>query len=64
MQRLPLPPGARMQGPPLMPAECWLQAYGEKGFGEVPPGATLEFDVELLSVKTSSRGYQVKIVEG
>lgn len=26
-------------------------AYGSKGYGEVPPGATLDFDVELLSIK-------------
>lgn len=39
-------------------------AYGDKGVGEVPPGATLEFDVELLSIKQDARGYQVKLVEG
>ena len=35
-----------------------------QGRGEVPPGATLSLDVELLSVKQDSRGYQVKLVEG
>jgi len=39
-------------------------AYGKKGIGEVPPDATLEFEVELLSVKTSPFGYRVKLVEG
>ena len=44
---------------------CWaLQGYGEKGIGEIPGGATLELDVELLSVKTSPFGSRVKIVEG
>ena len=41
-----------------------LQGYGEKGIGEIPGGATLELDVELLSVKTSPFGSRVKIVEG
>lgn len=40
------------------------QAYGKRGFGEVPGDATLDFDVELLSVKQDSRGYQVKLIEG
>lgn len=35
-----------------------------QGVGEVPPGATLDFDVELLSIKADARGYQVKLVEG
>ncbi|CAL5222332.1 g4680 [Coccomyxa viridis] len=39
-------------------------AYGKKGIGEVPPDATLEFEVELLSVKTSPFGFRTKIVEG
>lgn len=34
------------------------------GIGEIPGGATLEMDVELLSIKNSPLGYQVKIVEG
>ena len=41
-----------------------LQAYGKKGIGEVPGDATLEFDVELLSVKTDAIGYRTKLVEG
>ena len=41
-----------------------LQAYGEKGIGEIPPNATLDIDVQLLSIKSSSFGYQTKLVEG
>ena len=41
-----------------------LQGYGERGIGEVPGGAVLELDVELLSVKTNPFGARVKIVEG
>jgi FKBP-type peptidyl-prolyl cis-trans isomerase len=39
-------------------------AYGTKGYGEVPPGATLTVDVALLSIKTSPIGTRVKLVEG
>lgn len=45
----------------LVPPEL---GYGKKGIGEVPGGATLEFEVELLSVKNSPLGYRVKLVEG
>jgi FKBP-type peptidyl-prolyl cis-trans isomerase len=45
----------------LIPPEL---GYGDKGVGEVPGGATLEVDVELLSIKTSPFGSRVKIVEG
>ena len=41
-----------------------MQAYGEKGYGEIPPGATLDIEVQLLSIKTSPFGSRVKIVEG
>ncbi|XP_031489254.1 peptidyl-prolyl cis-trans isomerase FKBP16-4, chloroplastic-like [Nymphaea colorata] len=39
-------------------------AYGSKGVQEIPPNATLELDVELLTVKQSPFGYAVKIIEG
>ena len=35
-----------------------------QGVGEVPGNATLEFDVQLLSIKTDSIGARVKLVEG
>jgi peptidylprolyl isomerase len=38
--------------------------YGKRGFGEIPGGATLTFDVALLSIKTSPFGARVKLVEG
>ena len=41
-----------------------VQGYGDKGLSEIPGGATLELDVELLSVKTSPFGSRVKLVEG
>lgn len=41
-----------------------MQAYGNKGFGEIPPGASLNIDLELLSIKTSPYGYRTKLVEG
>lgn len=39
-------------------------AYGPKGIGEIPPNATLQIDIELLSIKTSPFGSRVKLVEG
>ncbi|XP_021836694.1 peptidyl-prolyl cis-trans isomerase FKBP16-4, chloroplastic isoform X2 [Spinacia oleracea] len=39
-------------------------AYGKKGIQEIPPNATIEFDVELLSIKQSPFGSPVKLVEG
>eukprot|EP00879_Flechtneria_rotunda_P015960 GHRR01016692.1.p1 GENE.GHRR01016692.1~~GHRR01016692.1.p1 ORF type:complete len:236 (+),score=63.01 GHRR01016692.1:755-1462(+) len=38
--------------------------YGDRGLGEIPGGATLEVDVELLSIKTSPLGYRTKVIEG
>jgi FKBP-type peptidyl-prolyl cis-trans isomerase len=39
--------------------------YGEKGAGDgvVPPNATLEFTVELMSVRAPDEGLEVKVVE-
>eukprot|EP00878_Enallax_costatus_P005444 GHUV01005715.1.p1 GENE.GHUV01005715.1~~GHUV01005715.1.p1 ORF type:complete len:238 (+),score=61.20 GHUV01005715.1:112-825(+) len=45
----------------LVPANL---GYGSKGYGEIPPDATLQIDVELLSIKTSPLGYRTKLVEG
>ncbi|KAG9459274.1 hypothetical protein H6P81_003782 [Aristolochia fimbriata] len=39
-------------------------AYGSKGVQEIPPNATIELDVELLSIKQSPFGTPVKIIEG
>ncbi|KAI4300388.1 hypothetical protein L6164_033773 [Bauhinia variegata] len=39
-------------------------AYGSKGILEIPPNATIELDVELLSIKQTPFGTPVKIVEG
>lgn len=39
-------------------------AYGSKGVQEIPPNATIELDIELLSIKQSPFGSPVKIVEG
>ncbi|KAL6764442.1 FKBP-type peptidyl-prolyl cis-trans isomerase [Haematococcus lacustris] len=45
----------------LVPPEL---AYGDKGVGEIPGGATLTVDLEVLSIKTSPLGYRTKLVEG
>ena len=39
-------------------------AYGSKGYGEIPPNASLLIDVQLLSIKQNAIGTQVKLVEG
>ncbi|KAL4273674.1 hypothetical protein GQ457_13G013080 [Hibiscus cannabinus] len=39
-------------------------AYGKKGVQEIPPDATIELDVELLSIKQSPFGTPVKVIEG
>ncbi|WIA08928.1 hypothetical protein OEZ86_011517 [Tetradesmus obliquus] len=45
----------------LVPPEL---GYGSRGVGEIPPNATLQVDIELLSIKTSAFGYRTKLVEG
>lgn len=55
--------GMRVGGRRLLKVPPQL-AYGKKGYGEIPPNATVDFDVELLSVKTSAVGFKVKLVEG
>ncbi|KAK9127612.1 hypothetical protein Syun_016409 [Stephania yunnanensis] len=37
-------------------------AYGKKGVQEIPPNATIELNVELLSIKQSPFGTPVKII--
>ncbi|XP_028557219.1 peptidyl-prolyl cis-trans isomerase FKBP16-4, chloroplastic-like isoform X8 [Dendrobium catenatum] len=39
-------------------------AYGSKGVQEIPPNATIELDVELISIKSSPFGFGVKLIEG
>jgi hypothetical protein len=41
-------------------SDCVLQGYGSRGVGEIPPNATLQIDIELLSIKTSPLGYRTK----
>ncbi|KAL3680573.1 hypothetical protein R1sor_023529 [Riccia sorocarpa] len=45
----------------ILPPEL---AYGDRGVQEIPPNATIEFNVELLSIKQSPFGSAVKVVEG
>ncbi|CAH8339411.1 unnamed protein product [Eruca vesicaria subsp. sativa] len=37
-------------------------AYGKKGVQEIPPNATIELDIELLSIKQSPFGYVKSII--
>lgn len=39
-------------------------AYGNSQVGEIPPGATLDVDIELLSIKTNPLGFRTKLIEG
>ncbi|KAL2621446.1 hypothetical protein R1flu_001651 [Riccia fluitans] len=39
-------------------------AYGDRGVQEIPGNATIELNVELLSIKQSPFGSSVKLVEG
>lgn len=55
--------GMRVGGQRLLLVPPGL-AYGNKGIQEIPPNATLEMDVELLSIKQSPFGSSVKLVEG
>lgn len=55
--------GMRVGGQRLLIVPPQL-AYGNKGIQEIPPNATLEMNVELLSIKQSPFGSPVKIVEG
>ncbi|KAK9062879.1 hypothetical protein SSX86_020069 [Deinandra increscens subsp. villosa] len=55
--------GMRIGGQRLLIVPPQL-AYGSKGVQEIPPNATIEIDIELLSIKQSPFGSPVKIVEG
>ncbi|KAL5716792.1 hypothetical protein ACHQM5_009913 [Ranunculus cassubicifolius] len=55
--------GMRVGGQRLLVVPPEL-AYGKKGVQEIPPNATIELDVELLSIKQSAFGTGVKLVEG
>jgi FKBP-type peptidyl-prolyl cis-trans isomerase len=55
--------GMRIGGRRLLKVPAGL-AYGSRGYGEIPPNAVIDVDMELLSIKTSAVGFRTKLVEG